>query len=287
MRFLLPCSILRYELPLKTIFNKGEQQMKKIIYLILSLSVFVSFIFSQEKSETSKYSQDETNAQVPALDNFHKIIVPIWHTYWKKNDIESLKKAIPEIDKYVTDIYKSEMTGILRDKKEKWNIAKDTLKSLVASYKNAAEQNDSVKILKAAELLHRHYEAMLRIVRPKIKELDAFHVILYPIYHYYMPDFKLDSIKAVMPKLVERRDSLMVAKRVFPMSPDRFKKKEMYEKMKKSYDAISEKFYEVRKELSAALDEVLKVLPSGDKEKILKALEEMHTKYQKCESAFE
>jgi cytochrome c556 len=230
---------------------------------------------AQDTAKIDQMKDHETTADVPELSKFHKIIYPIWHKYYPNKDYEGLKKSIPEIETLAEGIYKAELPGILRDKKKAWEDAIITLKENIANFKEAADKNENEKLLDAAEKLHAQYEKMVRIVKPMVKELDAFHVVLYNIYHKYLPEFKLDELKKAVPLLAERKDTLMTA-----VLPKPKKETPKYLERVKAFDTT-------RKDLSAAVDELVKVMSTDDKDKIKKAIEKVHTKYQNTEKVFD
>jgi hypothetical protein len=250
--------------------------MKKLIYfLFLIVLLFVTAGFAQEKPKTDQMKDHETTAEVPALNKFHTVIYQIWHKFYPNKDYEGLKKAVPEIEKLAEDIYKSELPGILRDKKKAWEDAIVLLKECIAEYKSTAEKNENEKLLEAAEKLHMQYEKMVRTIRPMVKELDAFHVVLYNIYHKYLPDFNLEELKKAVPVLAERKDTLMTATLRKPP-----KETPKYLERVKAFD-------KTRSELASAVDELVKIMTTEDKDKIKKAIEKVHTKYQATEKIFD
>jgi hypothetical protein len=249
--------------------------MKKIILFTFVLFLFSSMIsLAQEKAVVEQKNDHETSSDVPELGKFHKPIFQIWHKFYPSKDYDGLKKVIPEIDKLAEGIYKAELPGILRDKKKSWEDAILALKECIANYKTAAEKNENERLLEAAEKLHSQYEKMVRITKPMVKELDAFHVILYTIWHKYYPEYKIDSIKTIMPTLVERKDTLMNVKLKFRQETEKTKAK-------------AEAFTKAKGELGSAVDELVKVLATDDKNKIKKAIEKVHTKYQATEKVFD
>jgi len=122
--------------------------------------------------------------------------------------------------------------------------------------------------LKAAESLHAKYEALVKVVRPILKEMEDFHASLYVLYHYQMSPFQLvkaaDSIRALQVKM----DALNKA-----TLPDRLKAK-------------TEAFNAQRARLSTSIDEVVALLDSKDESKIKTAIEFMHAQYENLEKVF-
>lgn len=91
----------------------------------------------------------------------------------------------------------AELPGILRDKKNKWDEGKDTLKSTLDNLHKAVDADNSQKdMLSQVEAFHSAYERLVRTIRPIVTELEAFHQELYKLYHYHMPNFELELIRS-------------------------------------------------------------------------------------------
>jgi hypothetical protein len=254
--------------------------MKKFIALFVAIFFLtVNYAAAQQKMTAAEKAACETDAKIPALDKFHSVIYPIWHTYWPNRDWAGFKSMVPKIEAKTDSIYKAELPGILRDKKDIWNKAVDTLRVRVASYKAAAAANDTVALLKAAENLHSQYESMVRVVNPMTQELDAFHVVLYNIYHYYMPNWDVEKLKTAVKELTAKKDILVASSlpKYGKMTPER----------QKNYDTRNEKYKKATAKLGVEVDNVAKVLETGDKDKTKKAIEVMHSTYQACEKIFD
>src|SRR5512147_872850 len=129
----------------------------------------------------------EITATVPALQEYHTVIFSLWHTAWPKKDTAMMAKLLPDIEKGAAAVTAAALPGILRDKKPAWDAGVRKLGAVVEAYRGAVEAQDRDRLLDAAEQLHRQYEALVRIIRPVLKEIDAFHSALYMLYHYYWP----------------------------------------------------------------------------------------------------
>jgi len=170
-----------------------------------------------QAQETSK----EISATVPALTEFHKVIYKIWHTAWPNRNTDMMTALLPEIEKGTAAIVNAELPGILRDKKSAWEKGVEELRTIVQEYRAAVETKQKQSLLDIAEKLHAQYEALVRVIRPPLRQLEEFHAVLYMIYHYYMPGESLDSIRGSVEPLREKMAALSRA-----TLPTRFKGKE-------------------------------------------------------------
>ncbi len=211
----------------------------------------------------------ETRAQVPALNRFHTPIYKLWHTAWPEKDTAMMAALIPAIETGVAGVVEAELPGILRDKKALWEENVKQLQAVTAEYRKAMEGSETQPKMDAAEKLHMQYERLVRIVRPVLKEIEAFHSVLYMLYHYYLPEKQTEKIARAAVDLQMSMDSLNAAS-----LPTRLKKRE-------------EAFVAARAKLSASVAEVRAVIPSNDEKKITQAINAMHSDYQALERVFE
>jgi len=225
----------------------------KIAVMLLFLIPF-SVIHAQETSR-------ETTATVPALTEFHKVIYEIWHNGWPNRDYELLRALLPEITQGTAAIVNAELPGILRDKKDAWKKGVEDLRNIVQEYRSAVDSKQEQPLLNAAEMLHTQYEALVRVIRPPLKELEEFHARLYMLYHHHMPGESLSNIEASIGPLREKMAVLNTA-----TLPRRFKGKEA-------------SFMAARSELDRAVTDFGEAASSKDLEKIRIAVETMHERY--------
>jgi len=239
---------------------------KRVPFVLLVLTFICQPLLAQEpfKDRTA-----ETTATVPALRKFHTVIFKIWHTAWPNKDYDMLTALFPEVEKGVAEVSNAELPGILRDKQAAWRRGIEKLKEIVKEYKAAMETKQNQPLLDAAERLHSQYEALVRVIRPVLKELDDFHAVLYMLYHYYMPQDSLEEIKGSIQKLQEKMVALNNA-----ALPSRFRGRE-------------ESFRMARNQLDKAVDELSVVVRSNEIGKIKAAIETMHTSYKTLENIFE
>jgi hypothetical protein len=157
----------------------------------------------QAETEAATPGAAELRAEVPALDAFHEVIHPLWHTAWPDKDTEMMKDLLPDVQKHVIAVGEAELPGILRDKKAKWDEGLTNLRGTLEKYEQAAAADDKQGLIDAVEEIHSRFEFLYRLIRPVMKELDAYHVVLYQIYHYHMPNKQLDDLRQASGELVD------------------------------------------------------------------------------------
>ncbi len=159
----------------------------------------------------------ELSASVPALQKYHTVIFSLWHTAWPNKDTAMMAGLLPDLEKGAAALSAASLPGILRDKKPAWDAGIGKLTTALAAYRNAVEAHETEKLLAAAEDLHRQYEGLVRVVRPALKELEAFHSVLYMLYHYYWPEGDSTKIRESAAALTEKMaglDSAVLPKRL-------------------------------------------------------------------------
>ena len=152
--------------------------------------------------ETAECSDAEIKAEVPALAEFHEVIYPLWHDAWPNRNLGLMKELLPQIKAHVAAVQKAELPGILRDKQGKWDEGVAGVAASAGALEQALAQEDQQAALDAAEALHAGFEGLVRTVRPRMKELDAYHQVLYRIYHYDWPQKNLAALKQHAAELV-------------------------------------------------------------------------------------
>ncbi|HEY6907312.1 MAG TPA: hypothetical protein VI230_07560, partial [Ignavibacteriaceae bacterium] len=220
--------------------------------------------FSQEAIDST-----EIIAEVPAVDQFHDVIYPIWHVAYPSKDYAALRSYVDDIDKGAQKIYDAQLPGILQDKQEIWNKGVDEFKVTVEEYKKLAADKDDEMLLKAAENLHSKYESLVRIIHPVLPELDQFHQVLYMIYHKYLPQEDYQQIYLVSDDLVEKSEALTKTK------------------LNTEDAELQKKFDNYTEQLFHSSQKLREQLKSNNYEMVKLGVEDVHRIYQKIESLFE
>jgi len=238
----------------------------RISAVCIALATAPTMLFAQDAKGAH---DEEVKAEVPALQKFHTPIYKLWHTAWPKKDTAMMASLCPDIDKGVAEVAAAQLPGILRDKQGAWQENLRQLRDIASMYKTAMAGTDLQPKLDAAERLHSQYEKMVRVIRPVMSEMEAFHQVLYMVYHYYLPEHKSDELKLAVAELNAKMDTLNAAK-----LPERLIKNDRA-------------FQAARAKLSASVAYVKGVMTSKDEKKINDAIRRMHSDYEALEKVFE
>jgi hypothetical protein len=219
----------------------------------------------------SAYAQRpaEATAEVPALDSFHEVIFKIWHEAWPQKNTSMLRQLVPDVNKGIASVASAPLPGILRDKKAAWDEGVKKFQNAGSDYDAAAASKDDSRLLAAAEKLHSQFEALMRITRPAMKEIDEFHAVLYMLYHHYLPQNEIGKIRTSALELKQKMAALNSA-----ALPERLKEKQ-------------KEYVSARADLSKSVEGLQAAVQSKSEKVIKDAVETLHSNYQKLERVFE
>jgi len=248
---------------------------RNALILFLGITcVFLLFSCQQEESVQAdevkpEMSEGELAAEVSELHDLHGVVYPLWHDAYPEKDYALIKELLPEADSLTQQLDEAELPGILRDKKPDWDLGKNNLKNSLQALHQAVDENSQDDMLTQVEAFHSAFEQLVRIIRPMVPELEAFHQEMYKLYHYYMPNYELDNIRLAVTAMHEK---LLPLKDV--QLPERLRERQ-------------EQFDISIQELETHLDSLSKAVEQDDKDLIKNAVEKVHTAYQKIESVFD
>jgi hypothetical protein len=225
---------------------------------------------AQDKTKaTAECPPEETRSEVPALTEFHHSIAKLWHEAWPNKQMDVMRSMLPELQAGAAKVAEATLPGILHEKQAEWDAGVKQMQAAMADYATAVAGSDDQKLLDAAEALHSKFEGLVRATRPALKELDAFHAVLYKLYHYEMPANDRAAIRTSVANLKQPMAALNKA-----VLPERLKAKQK--------DFVSN-----RKLLTVAVDRLAVTVRSNDDARIKQAVEDMHSRYQALSAVFE
>jgi hypothetical protein len=231
---------------------------------VLAGALAAAGVFAQDKAAVS-----ETESTVPELVAFHEIIFPIWHTAYPAKDIAALQSYVPKINELAAKIYAAKLPGILREREAAWQAGVAKFKAAVEAYNTAALDGQSQGMLDAAEALHMRYEMLVRAIRPALPEMDAFHKVLYVVYHKFLPEKKWDDVRKAAPDMETKARAIAAVQ------------------LPKRLEAKAETFRTAAAGLLGASTELNRLGPSGSAAALEAAVLKVHAKYEALAKIFE
>lgn len=220
-------------------------------------------------AEGSVCSDADLKSEVPALSAFHEVIAPLWHEAWPAKNLNQMRELLPEIDADIAALRKTELPGILRDKKPKWDEGVAACATHAAALRKALDGNKEQAALDAAEALHASFEDLARTIRPRMPELDAYHQVLYRVYHFDRPNKDLTSLAAHSEEMTAKCATLSAAA------------------IPKRYEGKTEQLKTRFADLCAATQDLNTACAGKDEKTVDAAVERVHSAYRVCEQVFE
>jgi hypothetical protein len=222
-----------------------------------------------QNAKKADISQEELAASVPALNDLHEVVYPLWHDAFSTKDYNMIRDLLPTADSLAARLDEAKLPGILRDKQPAWDEGKANLKAALEQLHVAAESDDHEAMLKQTEAFHSAFERLVRTIRPVVPELDAFHQEMYKLYHYYAPEYDVALIRTAVVAMQDKIPALKNAQ-----LPKRLTDRQ------KDFDAAVGV-------LEASVNDLADVVKTDNKKDILAAVERTHSAYQRTERIFD
>lgn len=203
--------------------------------------------------------------EVPQLETLHKSIYVLWHDAYPNKNYELIKSTMPELETSVGDLSTAKLPDIMHNRQSKWDSEIKGLQDNLAGLKKSVAEDNQETMLAYTESIHSSFEKLVRVLRPKLAELDSFHEDLYTLYHKYMPAGDIAAIKALIPSMKDKADKLKMAKLTRGLA-----------EKQAAYD-------ERVTELQAAVSEMEKAANKGNSKKTIAAGEKVHTAYERID----
>lgn len=245
------------------------------LLLICFVSVLISsgfFAGCETETETKKEPAPVTEMKKPkveGIDEFHEVLHLVWHSYLPDSDYQSIRETVPEFRKTLEILMKSDVPAFYQHVKDDFEKKRQNLALSIEHLDSVAQGGDDKELEKAVEGVHNAFVLMAYVLAPRIKEIEEFHLVLYPLWHYAMPSKDYPTIKAAIPSLESKMDALMKAQ-----VPERLKDNET-------------QFIEKREELRISVEELINVCRQDKDEKIIDKLTQMHERYRDLDEVFE
>lgn len=239
-----------------------------IISLTALPGILLLLACGEQSGSVQEVSTAELTAEVSELDAVHDVMSPLWHEAFPAQDYEAIAAAIPHFEASLSALGEAELPGILQDKQAKWDEQKELLMDSYEGLKAAVDAGNQAEMLAYTEAFHMNYEGMVRIVRPVLPELEAFHQHLYGLYHYYGPGYDLEKIGGSATKMAAAIPPLQAAE-----LPSRLADHQAHFEM-------------VVTQLGEAVGALITTLDNPSKADVEAAIDTVHAAYEEVEGIF-
>lgn len=245
-------------------------KMRTCLHPTMFLAVLLALSACAEAHETvPEISEAEVTAEVPELSAIHELMYPLWHDAFPSQDFDSIRVLVPQFEPMLAAVDSVELPGILRHKQEGWDRGKEVMLSSFEGLKQAVEAGETQAMLSHTEAFHIGYEQLVRVIRPLVPELEAFHQELYKLIHYYGP--ANDAVR--MGEAVAAMSEKMVALRSVTL-PERLSERQS-------------DFDEGVAALAERLGELEEAMHGSDDDARQAAVDAVHSAYGAVEQVFE
>ena len=180
-----------------------------------------------------------------------------------------LKSLVPQVNELAEKVFAAKLPGILRDKQAKYDAGLAEFRKSVEAYNAAAKGSDDKALLDAAEALHAKYEGLVRTIRPVLAEMDAFHKVLYVVYHTDLPAKNWEAVRAAAPDLKAKAEAIVLAKLSARLEPK------------------AAAFAKASGDLVKAAEVLAGLGAKADGAAVEQAVQKLHSRYQDLEKIFD
>jgi len=242
---------------------------QKRVYILTITILLLLAACTEQSGSVPEVPASELTADVPELDAVHDIMRPLWHDAFPAQDFAAIQEMVPQFEPLLAALDAVDLPGIMREKQAGWDEGKQRLMESFDGLTEAANTGNEAEMLTFAEAFHGNYEGLVRIIRPVVPELEAFHQHLYGLYHYYGPGYDLERIRQAAQEMAAAIPPLQGAQ-----IPDRLSDHQAH------FEMVVEALGESVGALMASLQDPLKA-------EVEAAIETVHDAYGEVEAIFD
>ncbi len=221
------------------------------------------------KLRDSIQTAEREKPRIEGIKQFHDLLAPIWHTTLPDSDFQSIKEVAPEMKKAYQKIVAAEIPPYYQHVKDDFILERDQLGLAVQELDTVAETGADLFIPEAIDDVHSAFEEMIRVLSPRTKEVEDFHLVLYPLWHVALPKSDWLTIKTQIPIMRKEMDTLMTT----PI-PQWLGGKEL-------------RVVETREALDKVVDELVEACKTDDSNLIKKRLKVVHSRFRTLDEVFD
>jgi len=238
---------------------KSMAAVSALVMLVLFAMTATSWTVAEEKEGQAEIAKGPERA-VPEADQFLAAFRIIFQA--KTNgDYKTVRDSVPTLTAASEKLMKATLPAFYDDVKTQFGEQRGKLAETVKAFEAAAKLDDTTKLAEQVENVRKEFMAVLNLLSLTVKEVDSFHEILMPLWHEAVPKQDYAAIKAAMPELIVRTETVIKAQ------------------LPEKYKFLQKDFDEKRQALKVSIDELAKVCAANQDDQIEDKMIDMHEAY--------
>lgn len=234
----------------------------RLLLSVLGLLCLIGIVGCQDETETTgeKTAAVEPDRDVPEMDAFLDTFRNVFVAY-ADDDLATVRDSAAALAAAAEKLVAAELPEFHTDVSEEFKHCQASFAEAIDKFETAAAGTDDEALAVAVDNVRAEFLEMMTLLTPAIDELDHFHELLRPLWHEATPNQDYATIKASMPDLVGRMDSLMTAE------------------LPPKYGYMKAEFNARRDSLRIAVDDLAKACKDGTEAEIEEKMITMHEAY--------
>jgi hypothetical protein len=192
----------------------------KLWLILIFLFAALSLLSANADEKTGSTQENDTPSAAPdtadllrkALDDFHEVLMPLWHESYAEKDFKTIRDKAPLLQEKIMTLIRVPAPADLSQDEEKLHTflsKRQELAFYVMEFNRAAKDGPDSTLASAFETMHWGYEELEKFFAVQIEELDQFHETLYFLWHRALPERDYQAIRKTAPVVKAEVDSLM------------------------------------------------------------------------------
>jgi hypothetical protein len=193
-----------------------------VLFLLVGFGLTTARAEDQTKSGEVSARTEQDSTAVPdtidrvkmAMEDFHQVMMPLWHESFPKQDYQTIREKAPMLRERLMVLIRVQPPAKLKEDEEKlrdFQAKRQELAFHVTQVGLAAKDGPDSTLASAFEGMHWAYEELEKVFAEPLKELESFHETLYLLWHKALPERDYKTIKETAQVLKTEADSLMKA----------------------------------------------------------------------------
>ena len=138
--------------------------MRSICYVGIILIALCSITVAAFAEEAE---HEHSSTPFPALNEFHDVVVKIWHEYFPVDNWSAVRQAVPDLQKRMKALQEAQLPAGFSSQADAYKAKLADLTNSVNELAEAAKGDDDEKLNKSVVKMHTAYHSLIRILFAK------------------------------------------------------------------------------------------------------------------------